>query len=715
MPSRATKSGSHREPITHRSGPNDPRSATFALVSNVAVHGGFAGTETSIDERDWEVHPTVLSGDLAGNDTSIELSSCCTAGTQAGCDDATCEQLVCNLDPTCCAGEWSYGCAALSQFRCPVCFGATFLTDNSYHVVSAVNTEPSTVLDGVVVTAGMASGTTGFSHEGGGVFARSADLTVRHCSIVENRATALAGGMYAYTGALLVEHTTFSGNVSASNGGALVVSTPDGAGDARPVLYDCRFVGNRALGVGAVYNLGKRRVTMASCVFESNFAAATSGAFAMDSQPVEETEFISCEFRSNQGGAFGGAMLTAESGFPGAWLVNSVLTGNSAAIGGAIEGEAMWVVNSTLSGNSATTAGGGIRTSGTGAVINNSILWGNTVNGVQDEAAQIHRVSGTVQLHHSCVQGLTGSLGGIGNTGGDPLFFDVDGLDDIIGSRDDDLRLTPGSSAIDSGRNDYVAPDTFDLDGDGDYAEPTPMDLAAEARFHDDPATPDTGVGTPPLVDMGALEYGFRDCNENGVDDPLDIGDGTSADCNANLIPDECEDAVCIIESSPPDNSVDSGQPFNDEGEPTGSREVVLVFNTDPSPVAPGAFRVASDPPGEVPVITSLDVQDWTVTLHLDRPIRPGAWTTFEHRVSGTQTRLGYLPGDVDGDGRSSGVDVLRLIDALNHVGPPLPDSSTDIDRSGEATPADVLREIEILSNCVPWGCWWYATLPEVD
>ncbi len=31
------------------------------------------------------------------------------------------------------------------------------------------------------------------------------------------------------------------------------------------------------------------------------------------------------------------------------------------------------------------------------------------------------------------------------------------------------------------------------------------------------------------------------DCNVNGVEDATDVADGTSADCNANLIPDECE------------------------------------------------------------------------------------------------------------------------------------------------------------------------------
>lgn len=33
----------------------------------------------------------------------------------------------------------------------------------------------------------------------------------------------------------------------------------------------------------------------------------------------------------------------------------------------------------------------------------------------------------------------------------------------------------------------------------------------------------------------------FDDCNDNGVDDLLEIGDGSSDDANGNLVPDRCE------------------------------------------------------------------------------------------------------------------------------------------------------------------------------
>ena len=55
--------------------------------------------------------------------------------------------------------------------------------------------------------------------------------------------------------------------------------------------------------------------------------------------------------------------------------------------------------------------------------------------------------------------------------------------------------------------------DLLDLDGDGDTAERTPLDLGGEPRFMDDLRTPDTGVSDPPdypeIVDMGAYELQF--------------------------------------------------------------------------------------------------------------------------------------------------------------------------------------------------------------
>jgi hypothetical protein len=172
----------------------------------------------------------------------------------------------------------------------------------------------------------------------------------------------------------------------------------------------------------------------------------------------------------------------------------------------------------------------------------NSIVWDNAdwFSG-WGQGAQVYAPGFAPVVNYSCIQGWDGSLGGLGNTGGDPRFYDTDGLDNIPGTEDDDLRIRAGSSAIDAGDNDALPPDEFDLDGDGNTSERLPIDVRGGLRRVNDPmVTPDPGHGNPPIVDMGAYEY-QEDCNENGLIDSLDIFLAISEDCNENGVPDECD------------------------------------------------------------------------------------------------------------------------------------------------------------------------------
>ena len=52
---------------------NDPM-ASFSLktgLKDVRIYGGFAGGETSRDQRDWDANLTVLSGDIEQNDSTV--------------------------------------------------------------------------------------------------------------------------------------------------------------------------------------------------------------------------------------------------------------------------------------------------------------------------------------------------------------------------------------------------------------------------------------------------------------------------------------------------------------------------------------------------------------------------------------------------------------------------------------------------------------------
>ena len=69
----------------------------------------------------------------------------------------------------------------------------------------------------------------------------------------------------------------------------------------------------------------------------------------------------------------------------------------------------------------------------------------------------IHLASGTIRLSDDSPGASSASPsgrnapGGAGNLDSDPMFVDADGPDDIAGAADDNLRLMPGSLAIDAG------------------------------------------------------------------------------------------------------------------------------------------------------------------------------------------------------------------------------------------------------------------------
>lgn len=85
--------------------------------------------------------------------------------------------------------------------------------------------------------------------------------------------------------------------------------------------------------------------------------------------------------------------------------------------------------------------------------------------------------------------------------------------------------------------------------------------------------------------------------------------------------------------------------------------------------------------------------------------------TTVTHLPTGSATRFGYLPGDVNADGTSAAVDVLTLIDALNGI-VALELHSTDINRSGAVDAADVLRLIDLLSGSEVYDTYLGMSLP---
>jgi hypothetical protein len=168
------------------------------------------------------------------------------------------------------------------------------------------------------------------------------------------------------------------------------------------------------------------------------------------------------------------------------------------------------LANCTVAHNTAQGTGGGVGCeNGRQLMLVNSVMWGNSADVGLQLAGSDSPIHGTqISVSHSDVdggeagvylEGATALHWGPGNIDADPLFVAPDNAD---------YHLLPGSPCIDAGCNCGVPLDAHDVDGDGNIGEFLPFDLDGQSRFFDDPNTPDTGSGVPPIVDMGPYEFG---------------------------------------------------------------------------------------------------------------------------------------------------------------------------------------------------------------
>lgn len=216
---------------------------------------------------------------------------------------------------------------------------------------------------------------------------------------------------------------------------------------------------------------------------------------------VRNCSILGCVAAVSGGGAF---VSNSDARF-----VNCVFSGNLSAEGAGLYlfGGSVALANCTITQNAADGSGGGLWTGFGGVQVRGSILWDNSDADGSGEAAQLHVFNGAPAVNYCCVQGWTGGLGGAGNIGANPLFVLALGPDGLPGTIDDDVSLSFRSACIDAADNDALPTDVDDLNSNGNVDELLPIDRAGQPRRRDDPRTPDTGQGTPPIVDMGALEF----------------------------------------------------------------------------------------------------------------------------------------------------------------------------------------------------------------
>jgi len=414
-------------------GPGGDRTVSFELKSGVGLYGGFAGSETSRDQRDWNANLTTLSGDLNGDD------------------------------------------------------GVNFTNngENSYTVVLAQDVSGA-ALDGFTIRGGNANGLGGaFLMNGGGFFNENSNTTIANVTFAGNSAGSGGGGMYnkiwTYSGPLPPgpDHPTltdviFSGN-RASDGGGMVNNL------SSPRLLRVTFSDNTAGRGGGMSNNGLSSPELQNVSFIHNTADDSGGGIYNQGANTALTNVV---FSDNSAYYFGGGLYN-DSSSP--TLVNATFNGNMVTCtdafcedpfnsggGGIYNYRAFTMTNSILWGNSAMNGAQIQNATGFSGAISHSLIQDAFLPGQWDSS---------IVAYSSVWDSRLGVDAG-GNLDADPLFLD---------SAAGDLRLQPWSPANDAGDQTALpAGIEYDLAGNPRISGPE-VDLGAYELQQNSPAVVEAG------------------------------------------------------------------------------------------------------------------------------------------------------------------------------------------------------------------------------
>ncbi|MFZ2900315.1 MAG: T9SS type A sorting domain-containing protein [Saprospiraceae bacterium] len=253
------------------------REISFVLNNGVQWYGGFEGGEMSLNQRDWELNETILSGEIGNPDS---------------------------------------------------------LSDNSLHVVYGEEADSTTLIDGFTIIKGHAKPNieTGqyMDKFGGGMFIDASKaneevrLIIKNCLFENNYAKLSGGGIaisYASPGMYAspkIINSLFINNISESDSGALVIGGVGGSILGRTEIISCSFINNISVSGGAIgysFTTGTHGLLLKDCLFHENVAFSKGGACFIKSSYISlPIEMVNCTFSKNQAdGISGGSAIFAST------------------------------------------------------------------------------------------------------------------------------------------------------------------------------------------------------------------------------------------------------------------------------------------------------------------------------------------------------------------------------------------------------------------
>lgn len=393
---------------------NGDRDNAFVMVKNVQIYGGFSGIEDSLDERDWQNHPSVLSGNI-GNENS------------------------------------SY--------------------DNTYHIVIAAGSLQQARMDGFTLTEGRGDGSifggpvvNGYEiNEGGGAINTRSTSFLFQNLIVDNNLGYWGGQIYNYQGSPRFE------NMEITNGWAFWGGGMHSRGSS-PILKNVYFANNYGdLAGGGMYNVEFGSPTLENVTFFANTTGADGQGGGLYSYIKVNLKMNNVAFIDNYAGYAGGGIGFVADGInQDVTFQNCLFAGNTTnGHGGGIMffdaqqgGITFKVENSTFYDNKAATGAPlGIwydqEANGIPVEFNNSIVWNNTTS-ISGSANPTFVINNSLLQNEECPPNVECN-NVIFNT--EPLFTDAE---------NGDFSLTENSPAVNAGNNSLFTglnENTLDLAG----------------------------------------------------------------------------------------------------------------------------------------------------------------------------------------------------------------------------------------------------------
>ena len=299
----------------------DVRSRTFLIKARVKLYGGFAGTESSIAERQL--------ADLDGNgrvDSCELVNTTVLSGDIDGVPDVWTKKMNSN------GTTWTWT-----------------VTGNEGNCYQVVNNLGGTI-DGFSVIGGNANNKSANISSGGGIYAYSsaASSYVTNCTVSNCSASFDGGGIYAFSGpSSYVSNCTVSNCSAASRGGGIYSSSSSS-------ISNCTVSNCSATSGGGIYAYSSSAASsyVTNCTVSNCSASSDGGGIYAFSGP---SSYVSNCTVSNCSATSGGGIYAYSSS-----VSNCTVSNCSATYGGGIYANSSSVSNCTVSNCSAASAGGGI-------------------------------------------------------------------------------------------------------------------------------------------------------------------------------------------------------------------------------------------------------------------------------------------------------------------------------------------------------------------